>query len=62
MEPWRAVDTHNGGVEAQNGALKDLCTPVVANFDEDSDPNQSVKGWIRIRIKVKKAGSKSAFK
>jgi hypothetical protein len=25
MEPWRAVDTHNGGVEAQN-ALEDLFT------------------------------------
>jgi hypothetical protein len=24
MEPWRAVDAHNGGVEAQNGALEDL--------------------------------------
>jgi hypothetical protein len=26
MEPWRAVDAHNGGVEAQNGALEVLHT------------------------------------
>jgi hypothetical protein len=23
-EPWRAVDAHNGGVEAQNGVVEDL--------------------------------------
>jgi hypothetical protein len=22
MEPWRAVDAHIGGIEAQNGALR----------------------------------------
>jgi hypothetical protein len=27
IEPWRAVDAHNGGLEAQNGALEG---PVVA--------------------------------
>ncbi len=26
MEPWRAVDAHNGGVEAQNEAVKGLKT------------------------------------
>jgi hypothetical protein len=26
MEPWRVVDAHSGGVEAQNGALKGLET------------------------------------
>jgi len=25
-EPWRAVDSHNGSVEAQNGAVEGLCT------------------------------------
>jgi hypothetical protein len=24
MEPWRAVDAHNGGVVAQNGAMEGL--------------------------------------
>jgi hypothetical protein len=26
MEQWRAVDAHNGGVEALNGALEGLYT------------------------------------
>jgi hypothetical protein len=46
MEQWRALDAHNGGVEVQNGALEDLCTPV----DEDTDLDLSEKGWILIRI------------
>ncbi len=40
MEPRRAVDSHNGGVEAQNGAVK-VCMPVVPdshNFDKEKDP------------------------
>ncbi len=24
IEPWRAVNAHNGGLEAQNGALEGL--------------------------------------
>jgi hypothetical protein len=40
MEPWNA---HNGGLEAQNGALEGLpYRPVVADsrhFDEDPDPH-----------------------
>jgi hypothetical protein len=31
MGPWRAVDAHNGSVEAQNGALDGLCKPIVAD-------------------------------
>ena len=26
MEPWRAVDANNGGVDAQNGAVEGLLT------------------------------------
>jgi hypothetical protein len=40
MEPRRAVDAHNRGVEAQNGALE-VCRPVVAalhHFDEEQHP------------------------
>jgi hypothetical protein len=36
MEPWRAVDAHSGGVEAQSSA----CLPVVADshhFAEDQN-------------------------
>ncbi len=43
MEPWRAVDTHNRGVEAQNGAVEGLLTTVVVadshHFDEEQDPD-----------------------
>jgi hypothetical protein len=41
IEPWRAVDAHNGGLEAQNKAM-------------GSQIPFTLKGsWIRIRIKVK---------
>ncbi len=42
---WRARDVHNGGLEAQNGALEGLyCRPVVADShhlvkEQDPDPN-----------------------
>jgi hypothetical protein len=42
MEPWRAMDTQNGGVEAQNGGLGRVCGPVVADsyhLDEEQDPD-----------------------
>jgi hypothetical protein len=26
MEPWKAVDAHNGGIDAEEGALKVLKT------------------------------------
>jgi hypothetical protein len=42
MEPWRVADAHNGGVEAQNGAVKGLCAVVADshNFDDkDPDPH-----------------------
>ncbi len=41
MEPWRAVDAHNGGVEGHNGTLWRFCRPVVTDFDhfdEEQDP------------------------
>jgi hypothetical protein len=49
MEPWRAVDARNGGVEAQNGGLEwRVCRPVVADSDhldkeQDPDPHRSEK-------------------
>ncbi len=38
---WRAVDAHNRGVEAQNGALEDRKTSGADShhFDEDQDPD-----------------------
>jgi hypothetical protein len=33
MEPWRAVDAHNAGLEAQNGARR-VWKPVVAYLHE----------------------------
>ncbi len=40
MEPWRAVDAHNGGVEAQNRAARCLYASFTDshNFDEEQDP------------------------
>jgi hypothetical protein len=38
MEPWRAVNVHNGGLKAQNEAYK----PVVADsrhFEKERDPD-----------------------
>ncbi len=45
---WRAVDAHNGGVVAQNGAmeflaeLRRISTPVLADSHvyEEQDPDQ----------------------
>ncbi len=56
MELGKAVDAHNGGVAAQNGALKDQQTssPDLHHFDEEQDP-------VRIRTKWK-AVSGSALK
>jgi hypothetical protein len=42
MEPWMAVDVHNGGLEAQNGALEGLYT----------SGRRFVEIWIRFHIKV----------
>jgi hypothetical protein len=43
MEPWRAVDAHHGGPEAQKGVLKGLyCRQVVADsyqFEEKLGPD-----------------------
>ncbi len=42
MEPWRAVDIQNGGVEAQNGGLGRVFGPVVAgscHLDEEQNPD-----------------------
>ncbi len=41
MELWRAMDAHNGGVEAQMEPWR-VCRPVVADshhFYEDQDPD-----------------------
>ncbi len=50
MELWRAMDAHNGGFEAQNGALDlwSVCRPIISDlhlFDkkQDPDPHQSLK-------------------
>jgi hypothetical protein len=37
MEPWRAVDTHNGGVDTQYGDLEGF-RPDSHHFDEKQDP------------------------
>jgi hypothetical protein len=45
MEPWRALDTRNGGMEALNGTWR-VCGPVVADshhFNEDPDQHLSEK-------------------
>ncbi len=58
MQPWRAVDSHNGGVETQNGAVEGLKTNGRRFESQDTGPHQSeksdpdphqVKRWIRIR-------------
>jgi hypothetical protein len=38
---WRAVDAHNGGMEARNGALEGLYTSGHRShhFDEEQDPD-----------------------
>ncbi len=48
MEQWRAVEAHNEGVEAQNGAVGALytrCLPDSHHFyeEQDPDPQQSEK-------------------
>ncbi len=42
MEPWRAMDVHNGGVEAQNGTLEGLETRIadLHHSDEEHSPDQ----------------------
>jgi len=46
MEPWRAMDAHNGGAEDQNGGSRgksvDQWSQILITFDED-----------RIRIEAK---------
>jgi hypothetical protein len=47
MELWRALDTHNGGLDAQMEAWR-ICRPVVADShhfyeEQDPDPHQSEK-------------------
>jgi len=46
MEPWRHVDAHNGGVEAQNGSHE-------GSVDQWSKISTLVRSRIRIRISVK---------
>jgi hypothetical protein len=50
MEPCRAEDAHNGGVEAQNGGSVD---PRITLMRSRIQIRIKVKSWIRIRIKVK---------
>ncbi len=38
LRPNEAADAHNGGVEAQNGALEGLVADS-HNFDEEQEPN-----------------------
>jgi hypothetical protein len=60
MEPWRALDAQNGGMEAQNGAPGVYTrTHVVADthhLDEEQGPDTGiciiVKSCIWIRIKI----------
>ncbi len=66
MEPWRAVDAHNGCLELETQKWspggRRVCRPVVADsyhFVEEQDLDRisiRVKSWIRIRIKVIKKG------
>jgi hypothetical protein len=41
MESWMAMETHNGGVEAQNGALESLdqWSQIRIPFYEEQDPD-----------------------
>jgi hypothetical protein len=41
MEPWRAVDAYNGGMEAKNGAVESLWFSAADShhFDEEQDPD-----------------------
>jgi hypothetical protein len=36
MEPWRAVDAHNGDMETQNGVV---VAGFLHHFDEEQDPD-----------------------
>jgi hypothetical protein len=57
MEPWRAVDAHNGGLEAQNGALEGLLTSFCRFASLRRGPMIQIRikerRLIRIRIRVK---------
>ncbi len=53
MEPMRALDIHNGGVEAQNGVVEGR--PVVADshhhhFDEEQDPDLRIRTFVKSQI------------
>jgi hypothetical protein len=42
MEPWRAVNAHDGGMEAQNGALYVLYRDhgrIFSSLDGEQDPD-----------------------
>ncbi len=49
--PWRAVDVHNRGLEAQMGPWM-ACRPVVVDSHFDEDPDTQVQSRIRIQIIV----------
>jgi hypothetical protein len=56
MEPWRAVDAHSGGLEAQNGALKvflDQWSQIPITLMRSRIRIWIRISWIRIRIEVK---------
>ncbi len=55
MEPWRAVDAHNGGVEAFKMEPWKVFIPMVADsyyFDAEQDPDPG-QSRIRIRSEMK---------
>jgi hypothetical protein len=39
MEPWRAVDAHNGGLEAQNRVVDGLVAAYSHHYDEEQNPD-----------------------
>ncbi len=54
MEPWRAVDAHNGAVEAQNGGSVDQWSQIrISLLRSRIQIHIKGKSWIRISIKVK---------
>jgi hypothetical protein len=54
MEPWRAVDTHNGGVEAHNGGVDAQYGALEGCVDQWLlIPITLMRSRIRIRIKMK---------
>jgi hypothetical protein len=65
MEPWRAVDSHNRGVEAHNGLLEGLYSVDqwlqirTILMRSRIQIRIKVKSWFRIHIRVV---SGSAFK